>query len=413
MLVTTESTDLGFLLSVQIGHYAIPSNQLSVKLSTSIKVPYIAAEVRVKTGESISDLSSFVVGQDALIGLTGGFNFEDVIELPLSVTAVKVPVSDGLHTPNGEVVLRLVSRWAYQERALKSKSYPEVTNLEDVIRSEHADVGLAEALDIVENMRELSKPKSIYRTQGVLDSMLHRILPWVRSEAGAPLFWYQTLKGNMRIQSAAGMLEQSLRASLVPEYTEHPFDIDVDETYLFDGRSYQTNPSRTDLFRSVAHYVGADETVQTYEAIENVGGVPGKAVQRQRDLGYDELDIWYTGYRPLEQIQAHAAFLRRNHLFHQVHTLKFEDFEVATTCVVGSRVKLFDLVPYIPEDSIAPTEELAESGMSSEYIVGSSHLYYDGINDTGFRGSKLDLVKLAYTDEELIDAPDAGAYVEV
>lgn len=402
--------EVGFRLAVVIGEYAIPPDACTVHVHASIRVPYVQATVRVMNNESIASFSSFVIGQDAIIGFSGTADFEEIISLPMSIVDVKVANSSSLHTPTGEVEVRLVSRWAYQEKSLGSHAYPNITNVEEVIKAEHEAVGIDGALDLIEGTRELSKPINVYRTQGVVDSMLHRIMPWVRSESGAPLFWYQTLTGRMRFHSAVHMKAQPVVAGLFPdmydyEYEEHP------SMFAYGGRSYRTNPKRTDLFTVSAHFIGEDEEVHAEVFDQPVEG-SGRAIQRQRDNGPDVWNVWYVGYRSPEQIEANSAYLRRNHALHQVHSIVLGDFEAATVCDAGTQVKLYDLVPYIP-DGAEHVEEFIESSMSAEYIVATSHLIWDGINEDGFRGTKLDLVKLAYDSSNMSEVPDVNSYVEV
>ncbi len=410
-----EESDVRLHLGVVLGKLFINNANLSLHLYADIRSPYLKAEAHIKYTGGIGDLNSIYAGADASIVYSGGPNVSEEYKLGMTIVDVEVPMSQTRRTPSGEIIVRMVSRWAYHSKGSATKAYPEVTSLSDVITEELREIGFTEShgLEQLQTIEPLDTPINLFRTRGVLHFLSEDVLPWCLSDDGSPLFWYSTLKGSMMIQSSMNMRAQGAISYVGPSFVFYKYDEPDLIGYAFQHRSYKTNPKRTEIFKVKGAYYKQGAAGEFTEEDHIDFPSPGRAIQLDREMGTDVLTSWYVGSRPLQQMKAQAKFLRRDHLFHQIHVLTIEDLHAATHCDVGTVVRLYDFDIYMPEDDEAPKEELELSNMAGEYIVVASHYYFDEMNEDGFKGSKLELAKLTFDPENLEDIPNLSGYVEI
>ncbi|MCA1800449.1 MAG: hypothetical protein LC687_04140 [Actinobacteria bacterium] len=409
-----EESDVKLHLGLAIGTLVVDNANLAIHVSSDIRTPYGKAEAHINYKGGIGDLNSIYVGVDALIVYSGGPQVSEEYALPMSVIEVSVPESASSRSPSGDIVVTMVSRWAYHSRAAAVKAYPEVTSLQEVIKEELREIGYEEEESyILQPIEELDTPTSLYRTRGIMPFIYNDVLPWCNTNDKSALYWYSTLKGTMEIRSAADMQQQDIKAFLGPAFVSYPYDEEEVIGYAYHSRSYITNPRRTELFKVEAgyHAEGALNLFTEESPIDSLE--TGVAVQRVRDTGDELLPLWYTGNRSLQQIQAHGRYLRRNHLFHQLHVVTIQDLHAATHCDVGSVVRLYDFELYMPESGDAPKEELTMTNMAGIYIVVASHYYFDELNEGGFTGTKLELAKLSHDPKAIADVDDLSGYMEI
>jgi len=409
-----EDSDIGIGIAIIIGRRAFLAHEVAMHIKASLTSPFIQAELRPSHRAGIGDLAHVVIGMDATIRFSGNENFSEAYSMPMTVIDVQVPDSSSLQSPAGELVIKLISRWAYQAKVLPTKTYMNVEEPHRVIQEEFRDVGYEgdDVIDVLQEPEELEKPLNFYRTRGSLHFLNERVIPWCLMPDDSSPFWYMNLKGQMCFQTPVNMLSQGVTAFVGPAFMDYPYSENV-PGYAFNRRSYKTNPKRTDLFYVDGHYYAQGERKSFHE--DGVIDREGKAIQMERDLGLESIEAWYIGHRPLQQMRAHAKFLRRNHLFHQIHVLTFDDLQTATHCDVGTIVRLYDFDLYMPrtDQDAAPPEELSTSNMMGEYIVAASHFYFDEKNEDGFKGSKLELVKFGHDEEALDGIENIGTYVDV
>lgn len=404
-------SDKNIALGVQIQNRTIRIQGMKLELMSSLWVPYLYGRLTVDTASgAVAELTDFVVGAEVAIAYSGGQDFEEAFTLSFNITGIQIEDSH-VRTAGGMVVINIVSRWAYQEKGLPPKVYKEVENPDDIIQGELTDIGMSGALSSYREPEPLDRPRNFYRVGGTMEFMHNRVIPWLQSPDETAYFWYSTLDGEMHFHTAKDMFAQETAAFLAPEGVFYPYDEDI-PGYAYTSRSYRINPKRTDLFHVKAAYFAEGEQKDFLE--DGTQDTEGVAIQIQRDTGVDEMRVWYVGHRSEQEMRAHAAYLRRDHLFHQVHVLLFEnELEIATFLRPGTIVRMYDLNTYIPENADSPQEEMIESNMSNEYVVASSALIFEGRNEEGFRGSKLEIVKLGYNTSDLDRIDNLSAYVEV
>ena len=392
VLHINEAENKPFLI-VSIGRTEVSTNYMSLHLTADITSPYVTGIMEVANSGGLGDFENFIKGQDVDLYFSGGEDYSEVYNLPMSIYEILLPVSKGLRTPLGNVILKLKSKWAYQSESLSTKAYIDITDPMDVIKGELKDVGMGEMLQISEPLEHFSKPQNIYR-HSFLEALEERILPYVHVEGGGPAFLYQKIGGGMDIQSFHHMIQQPLRAHLFPAFNEAPLPNDNIPLLTFSKRGYFSNSSIP--ISKVQGYYNDKGNLKHFERskpIERTGVVP----ELEKMLGENDTDIWYVGYRATEQMQGHADYIRRLQVFHQVHTLYLEDMSACTLCDVGSKVYLhdYDQVLKNPEDE-PDKDELTKSNMDGEYIITTSHFFWNGLNTEEFRGTKLELGKVSY-----------------
>jgi len=406
-----NDAEKGVRLSISVGTRLLRTNDVHLWLESDIWTPYLKGVIEIDTSSgAIGDLRDFVVGRDVIVALTGGQDFQEAYKLTFALTDVSVEESH-LRTVGGRVRLHMVSRWAYHEKGLPSKAYTQVENVGDVIEAEFNDIGVNGMVDSWQDPVPLERQRSFYRTQGPMHFLQERVLPWIQSPDDTSYFWYSTLDGRMHLHSAKDMFAQNTKAFLGPAWTVYAYDEDI-PGFAFVGRSYKVNPDRTDLFHIKGSFYAEGEKESFLDDLSQ--DREGVAAQIQRDPGYDEIEVWYIGHRSEQEMRANAAFLRRNHLFHQTHVMLFENLELATFIRTGSIVRVYDFNTYVPEPGDTTTEELVTSNMTSEYVVIASHYIFNALDeDDGFRGTKLEVAKLGYDPAAWEGIDDVSAYMEV
>ena len=404
-----ESQSVNPTLGITLGEMYLDPMRLKLELEASILSPYVVAHITYLSDGGIGDLP-FVVGSEGQIVLSGNIGYTELYLIPVVVTGIEVEESSTPRTVAGDIKITVVSNWAYHERGSESKAYINVEDPSEVLEGELEAAGVLAQLNIFERPRSYDKPQTFYRTEGPMHTLETRVLPWTQSESGGAYFWYQRLDGFIDVQSAASMLNQPLAASLRPSMYSYPYEDRGELTaYAYDSRMYETNPTRTDLYNVRCQYfnyeVGSIEEVIDASPV----GRTGVALQRRRDSGKDDLEIWYIGNRSAQQREAHAAYMKRRHLFHQVHVIDIAtDLEAATVCPPGSRVYLYDFTLTVSEaedEDLMAEETYVESNMSGEYIVVSSKYICSAGGDAYERDIRvqLELGKLAYDTADLVD----------
>jgi len=416
--LTREQSDVGLTLGLGIGNLRIGASSMVIHIQASILRPYVQAEVTIfEYAGRLGWLNNLVIGMDAALYFSGGENVSEDYVLPMVLIDVENPRSSSLQGISGEITLRLVSRWVYHARAFPVKTYVDMESVDSMLQEEFRDIGYAtDTFNVYQPPEDLDSPLSFYRTDGPYNFIMQRVLPWCEMGDDAAPFWYMNLKGEMEFQTGVNMRAQPVTAFLAPSYVFYEYDEDL-PGYAFTRRSYKTNPKRTMLYDIRGSYFAQGEPEEFDE--HNPVDLEGKAMQIEREgndgRGRDVMDIWYVGHRPLQQIRGHARFMRRNHIFHQIHVLTFDDLHAASHCDVGTHVRMYDFGLYIPreEEDAAPREELIPSNMMGDYVVAASHYYYDGLNEQGMIGSKLELVKVGHDETALEGIEHLSDYKDI
>ena len=426
VVLKRDDTVLGPQLGVVIGDRVLNVARIAIHIESSIYKPYATATVHFSDPEGLTGyMDSFVRGMEAGIIYTGNVSYESLYSWLMVIDDIQIPESASARTPLGDVVITLIPKWVYEQRATPDKIYTEVLNPTTVIEQELKAAGLPEDLiQIKSPINDYSVVRSFYKssynTYSSLGFLKDNVLPWSRSNDDSPLFLYQSLSGGIvNLQSSLSMAQQPVVARLYPAAVEYAYGDRDSSTPLFPfhSRSYFSNLSQDNIFGTIARYIDPRTKKLNYSIREKRIDFEGLAPEVKKEHSPDR-SIYFPGWRCLEEREACSQAARAHLLQKQTHILACEDYQVATICDVGTKVELFDLGLAIPEEQEieegkSHIEKLHRTPMSGEYIVSASHYYYDAVNEDGFNGAVIEVSKLGFDESNFKGLDKAGSFIEV
>lgn len=426
VLIERESTGPSPQLGIVVGERVLNLSKVAVHIESSLYSPHASATLHFADNEGITGyMDAFIRGTAVSLLYTGALSYSELYSWDMVVDDVNVPESVSPRTPLGDVVIKLVPKWVYDQREMPDKIYPGVTNPTEVITSELKELGLSDDLiqiksTIVDYCQERSFFRSAYNTKSSLGFLKNNVLPWAKSIDESPLFIYQTLSGGqVNIQSSLSMAHQQVAARLAPLAIVFAYQSEDDTTPLFpfNSRSYFSNISQENVFYTELRYINPLTDSMSSLTKEKKIDFEGLAPEVKK-VNSTNRSIYFPGWRCPEEMDACAQSSRAQLLQKQTHVLAFEDYQVSTICDVGTKVDLFDLGLSVPDEqntvsAASHFEDLHKTPMSGEYIVTASHFYFDSINEDGFNGAVLEVSKLGFEKENLSGLKDNGSFVEV
>jgi hypothetical protein len=416
---TRADTPLGIQIGFSIGNYNFNPSFLAIHLRSSLHSPFLKCTVHIKDTEGILGYAdSLVRGASAILSFSGGPSYVSLYSLALTVENIIIENSAAPRTAMGDIIIELVPRWVYHSENLFTKVYKNITNPDKVIKEELTDLGLGDLLGAFTSFSPFPQPRNFYRkkTSSSIEFLMTQVLPWTKSSNDSPVFFFQTLGGGyISILTPFDMFQQPKKGILCPNFILYPFN-KKDDTPLFSfhSRSFYNNPLKGDIF--TVKSISIDENNNLTSQIEKSKIDTGDyALEFKRGYPVEEI-IYFPGWRSEEEKKGFSQFLRRHLIQRQTHVLLFEDLQVATVCDVGSLVELYDLSvsftsPSSEEDFFS--EEIDKNAFCGNYIVTAAHMYWDGFNESGFTGTKLEISKMGYSQDSLNAVDNFKSFIPV